>query len=190
MPAKFLWRRRGVIVRRALNLATALLLCSLLLPLSPQPRAPLLSGPSPGEAEWTPLQRRHVRIVARSRPALSWPLTGPITSGFGPRWGRWHRGIDLAAPAGTPVRAAASGQVSGVGWTEDYGRTVEINHGGGTSSFYAHLSRVLVEPGQRVERGTIVSTVGRTGRTTGPHLHFEIRLEGEPVDPLLLLPPP
>lgn len=125
-----------------------------------------------------------VAVASRSRPVLARPLAGPITSRFGPRWGRMHCGIDIAAPVGTPVGAAAAGMVKRVAWVGGYGYTVEIDHGGGVATFYAHLSRALVRPGQHVEKGEAVGRVGETGRVTGPHLHFELRLDGEPVDPL------
>lgn len=95
-----------------------------------------------------------------------------------------HCGIDIGALAGTPIGAAAAGVVKRVAWIGGYGYTVEIDHGGGATTFYAHLSRALVRPGQDVEKGEPVGRVGETGRVTGPHLHFELRLDGEPVDPL------
>lgn len=133
--------------------------------------------------------RDAVAVASRSRPALTWPLAGPITSRFGPRWGRMHAGIDIGAPAGTPVVAAAAGVVRRVAWIGGYGYTVEIGHGGGVTTFYGHLSRALVHPDQEVEKGEPVGSVGTTGRVTGPHLHFELRLDGEPVDPLPYLSP-
>jgi murein DD-endopeptidase MepM/ murein hydrolase activator NlpD len=128
--------------------------------------------------------RNVAAVASRGRPLLAWPLAGPVTSGFGLRWGRIHCGIDIGSPAGTPVGAAAAGVVKRVAWIVGYGYTVEIDHGGGVTTFYAHLSRAAVQPGQEVEKGQMVGRVGETGRTTGPHLHFELRLDGEPVDPL------
>lgn len=133
--------------------------------------------------------RDAVAVASRSRPVLTWPLGGPITSRFGPRWGRMHGGIDIGAPVGTPVGAAAAGVVRRVAWIGGYGYTVEISHGGGVTTFYAHLSRALVRPDQEVEKGEPVGSVGTTGRVTGPHLHFELRIDGEPVDPLPYLSP-
>lgn len=131
--------------------------------------------------------RGRVEVAARHRPLLSWPVPGPVTSRFGPRWSKMHSGIDIGASVGTPVQAAASGRVTRVAWIGGYGYTVEIDHGGGCTTFYAHLSRVLVRGGEEVERGQPIGSVGETGRVTGPHLHFELRLDGEPTDPLPLL---
>jgi len=147
-------------------------------PPPPSEAAGTMSTPTTGPA------RDVVAAASRSRPLLAWPLAGSITSGFGPRWGRHHWGIDIASPAGTQVGAAAAGVVKRVAWISGYGYTVEIDHGGGVTTFYAHLSRAGVRPGQEVEKGQIVGRVGETGRTTGPHLHFELRLDGQPVDPL------
>lgn len=116
-----------------------------------------------------------------------WPMdTGRISSWFGSR-GRWdwHEGVDIAAPVGTPVRAADRGVVILAGWYGAYGRTVMVDHGGGRRvTLYGHLSRVAVEVGQQVDKGQVVGYVGCTGRCTGPHLHFEIRIDGRAVDPL------
>ncbi|WP_217634931.1 M23 family metallopeptidase [Micromonospora pattaloongensis] len=106
-----------------------------------------------------------------------------MSSEFGPRWGRQHEGIDIAAAAGTPVRAAAGGVVRKASWYGDYGNTVIIDHGGGVSTLYAHNSALSVRPGQRVEAGQEIAAVGSTGDSTGPHLHFEVEVEGRPVDP-------
>ena len=120
-----------------------------------------------------------------------WPLRGNISSGFGwrtnPMGGsgnEHHDGVDIPARTGTPIRAAGGGVVSYSGWQSGYGRIVIINHGGGKSTFYAHNSRNAVEVGQRVERGDIIAYVGSTGRSTGPHLHFEVRVNGRPVNPV------
>jgi murein DD-endopeptidase MepM/ murein hydrolase activator NlpD len=96
---------------------------------------------------------------------------------------RFHTGIDYPAPMGTPVVAARDGVVSAVGPLAGYGNVVELSHGQGVSTLYAHLSQILVEPGRRVTRGTTVGLVGRTGDATGPHLHFELRLRGAAIDP-------
>jgi peptidoglycan hydrolase-like protein with peptidoglycan-binding domain len=112
------------------------------------------------------------------------PVHGPITSPFGERWGRMHQGIDFGAPSGTPVGAGGRGTVSFAGWNSGgYGNLVVIDHRLGFQSWYAHLSSVSVRPGQRVSGGTRIGAVGSTGHSTGPHLHFEVRLRGTPIDP-------
>jgi len=123
-----------------------------------------------------------------SRGELDWPLRGRITSSFGMRWGRMHYGLDIAASHGTTVRAAASGEVIYSGWKGGYGNTVMIDHGNGLVTLYAHNSTLLVRVGQRVSAGQAIARVGSTGRSTGPHLHFEVRIDGKPQDPLLHLP--
>jgi peptidoglycan hydrolase-like protein with peptidoglycan-binding domain len=119
---------------------------------------------------------------------LAWPLQAPLTSPFGPRGDGFHPGIDLAAPTGTPVYAARSGEVVWAGPFDGYGYLVTIAHGEGERSMYAHLSRIDVSVGVRVGQGVRVGAVGATGEATGPHLHFEVRVRGASVDPLLALP--
>ncbi|MDQ3936592.1 MAG: M23 family metallopeptidase, partial [Actinomycetota bacterium] len=112
------------------------------------------------------------------------PVRGPITSPFGERWGRLHAGIDFGASTGTPVGAGGRGTVSFAGWNSGgYGNLVVIDHRLGFQSWYAHLSSVSVRSGQRVSGGTRIGAVGSTGHSTGPHLHFEVRHNGTPVDP-------
>jgi murein DD-endopeptidase MepM/ murein hydrolase activator NlpD len=113
-----------------------------------------------------------------------WPLSGPITSPFGMRWGTLHPGIDIGVPTGTPIHAAASGKVIWCGWMSGYGNLVMIDHGGGLASLYGHQSRIAASCGENVSQGQLIGYVGCTGFCTGPHLHFEIRLNGSPVDPL------
>jgi len=123
-----------------------------------------------------------------------WPLEGPITSPFGmrvhPVYGkrRMHTGIDIAAPAGTPVRAALGGRVAHAGWAGELGLAVALDHGDGQFTVYGHLSKVLVEAGQTVRTGEVLGLVGSTGTSTGPHLHFAVWEWGRPVDPLKWLP--
>lgn len=123
-----------------------------------------------------------------------WPVRGTISSPFGPRihpiYGvpSFHTGIDIAVPEGTPVRAAAAGTVTFAGWHEGFGVLVVIDHGNGYESFYAHLSKLLVGAGQSVSAGDVIALSGNTGLSTGPHLHFEVRYLGTPVDPRPLLP--
>ncbi|BAD39053.1 M23 family metallopeptidase [Symbiobacterium thermophilum] len=121
--------------------------------------------------------------------AFAWPVTAPISSPFGPRWGRHHNGIDLAADHGEPIRASRAGEVLLAGEVEGYGLTVVIGHDDGTRTLYAHASALLVEAGEWVEQGQPIARVGSTGNSTGPHLHFEIIVGDRPVDPLDYLPP-
>jgi murein DD-endopeptidase MepM/ murein hydrolase activator NlpD len=128
---------------------------------------------------------------ARSIPTL-WPVHGAVSSGFG--WRRspyggaaeWHPGIDITAPYGTPVRATADGEVAFAGRDRGYGALVVLDHGA-TRTRYAHLSAIWVRPGQTVLRGEPLGALGGTGRATGPHLHYEVRLGSEPFDPECLL---
>lgn len=119
-----------------------------------------------------------------------WPAKGVLTSRFGPRWGRMHKGIDIAAPVGTPIFAAASGEVISAGWNSGgYGNLVKIRHADGSVTFYAHNSKIFVASGQYVEQGQQISAMGSTGRSTGPHLHFEVRPGGgDAVNPIAFLP--
>jgi len=121
----------------------------------------------------------------KSQPTYMFPLTNwEVTSNFGYRWGRLHAGTDVKADVGTTVRASRAGQVTSAGWIGGYGNCVIIDHGDGVQTRYGHLSQVLVSVGQYVEQGEQIALSGNTGRSTGPHLHFEIRINGEPVDPL------
>jgi murein DD-endopeptidase MepM/ murein hydrolase activator NlpD len=118
-----------------------------------------------------------------SSSGLIWPVSGPITSGFGWRWGRMHEGIDIGAACGTPIRAAAAGTVVYAGWMDGYGNIVVIDHGGGLATAYAHQSAIYASGGS-VSQGQVIGAVGSTGHSTGCHLHFEVRVNGTPVDPL------
>ena len=137
------------------------------------------------------------RVAGRSVPGLKprsdrsgfvWPVNGPVASAFGPRgfWG-WHSGVDIKAPQGQPIHAAAAGTVLFSGWQSSYGRVIKIAHGDGFSSVYAHNLRNFVKAGDRVEPGTVIGAVGRTGRATANHVHFEIRRQGRAQNPLPLL---
>lgn len=119
-----------------------------------------------------------------SAAGFVWPTSGTVTSGFGPRWGRMHEGLDIAAPTGTPVTAAASGTVIVAGGQGGYGNLVVIDHGGGLATAYAHQSRLAVQVGDSVTQGGVVGYVGSTGNSTGPHLHFEVRVGGAARDPV------
>jgi murein DD-endopeptidase MepM/ murein hydrolase activator NlpD len=120
---------------------------------------------------------------------FSWPVTGTITSPFGWRSNpfggapEFHQGLDIAAPSGTTVTAAAGGTIIMAQWYGGYGNYILIDHGGGYSTGYGHLSAIYVSVGQSVQRGQAIGAVGSTGQSTGPHLHFEVRIAGKPVDP-------
>lgn len=127
---------------------------------------------------------RYSRLASRSSHYFDWPLTGVITSGFGWRKKEFHHGLDLAAPTGTPIKAIEAGKVLFSGWKNRiYGNTVIIDHGAGITSWYAHNSKNLVQEGDWVKPGQVVALVGSTGRSTGPHLHLEIRIDDQAVDP-------
>jgi len=119
-----------------------------------------------------------------SASGFIWPVNGPVTSGFGMRWGRMHEGIDIGVASGTPIQAAASGRVVYSGWMDGYGNLVAIDHGRGISTAYAHQSSIAVGNGQTVSQGQVIGYVGCTGHCFGPHLHFEVRINGSAVDPL------
>jgi murein DD-endopeptidase MepM/ murein hydrolase activator NlpD len=119
-----------------------------------------------------------------SSAGLIWPVSGPITSPFGPRWGSFHPGIDIGVPYGTPIEAAAAGTVIYCGWESGYGNLVVIDHGGNLATAYGHQSRIGVSCGEHVSQGQVIGYVGCTGYCFGPHLHFEVRINGSVVDPL------
>lgn len=115
---------------------------------------------------------------------MIWPVSGPITSPFGMRWGSLHPGLDIGAPMGTPIRAAAAGRVLVASYDGGYGNLVVLDNGGSIATAYAHQSSIAVTVGQEVAQGQVIGYVGSTGFSTGPHLHFEVRVNGVPVDPL------
>ena len=119
-----------------------------------------------------------------SSAGLIWPASGPVTSPFGWRWGRMHDGIDIGASYGAPIHAAASGTIIYCGWESGYGNLTVIDHGGNLATAYGHQSSIAVTCGQQVTQGQVIGYVGSTGHSTGPHLHFEVRINGAPVDPL------
>ena len=128
------------------------------------------------------------RFHTNVQPSI-WPVEGRLMGGFGERTdpfsgeGAMHTGVDISAPTGTPVRATADGIVALAAWSSGYGQLVVVDHGGGLQTYYAHLSRFSVIEGQEVRRGDQVGAVGSTGRVTAPHLHYEVRIGGAPVNP-------
>ncbi len=121
---------------------------------------------------------------------FDWPARGVLSSGYGPRRGRMHKGIDIAAPVGTPIFAAAPGEVVSAGWNNGgYGNLVKVSHPNGSLTLYAHNSKILVSKGQQVQQGQKISEMGSTGYSTGPHLHFELHHQGRgAVNPIAFLP--
>ena len=126
------------------------------------------------------------RPAHRSR--FAWPVQGVLVSRFGTRGSEHHDGIDIAAPEGSPIEAAAAGEVIFAGTQRGYGNIAIVDHGGGEATVYAHCERLLVRQGQAVTAGEVIARVGRTGRATGPHLHFEVREHAHARNPLLFLP--
>ena len=125
--------------------------------------------------------------AAGPAPIFSWPLLGRITSRFGPRGNEFHHGLDIAGEAGEVIKAAQSGRVESAGSRPFYGETLIIAHEDGYKTLYAHLSKYLVNQGDNIEKGQEIGQVGATGRATGPHLHFEVRINDHAVDPLSYL---
>ena len=122
--------------------------------------------------------------IKRGSGQLIWPANGPVSSPFGPRWGRLHAGIDIPLSEGTPLRASDSGRVALAGWVGGYGNYTCIQHTSSMSTCYAHQSRLGTSVGASVKQGQVIGYSGNTGNSTGPHLHFEVRINGNPVDPL------
>lgn len=118
---------------------------------------------------------------------LTKPSRGGISSYFGYRWGKLHKGLDIAAAIGTPIYAAADGTVESASWDSGYGNLIKLSHGSGIETLYGHTSKMVVKAGQQVKRGQLIGYVGSTGHSTGPHVHFEVRLNGTAVNPLKYL---
>jgi murein DD-endopeptidase MepM/ murein hydrolase activator NlpD len=140
--------------------------------LAAQIRASQAPAPTSGGGDSTP-----------SSSGFIWPVNGTVTSGFGMRWGRMHEGIDIAAPTGTAIHAAAAGTIIFAGVMSGYGNIVVIDHGGGIATAYGHMSAIWAGGGS-VSQGQSIGAVGCTGHCTGPHVHFEVRVNGSPVDPM------
>ncbi len=144
-------------------------------------------------ANFSVFSRKYPRLWrAHARPSL-WPVAGYFTSYFGKRtdpfsgMGAFHPGVDIHANYGDPVHAAGDGVVTRAGWAGRYGKLVVIDHGSGITTYYAHLSEIEVIVGQEVRRGQVIGAVGETGRANGPHLHYEVRQGGNPVNPYIFL---
>ncbi len=175
---------------------------------APKPKPQLVAIAPAGSETYAPLVRSSVgKMVSPGLPPLGkpdaylpsnngkfngyiWPAKGMLTSGYGWRWGRMHKGIDIAAPVGTPVVSAAPGKVITAGWNDGgYGNLVEVQHADGSVTLYGHNSRILVKVGQAVAQGQQIAEMGSTGYSTGPHSHFEVHLPGRgAVNPVAHLP--
>lgn len=142
-----------------------------------------------GEKIFVPGGRyRAVQTVSRAVHArFVWPTVGEFSSAYGYRWGRIHAGIDIANDIGTSIRAARAGRVSSAGWQSGYGYTIVIDHSNGYSTLYAHLNDFAISQGQYVQTGQMIGYMGSTGNSTGPHLHFEVRVNDKPVNPMSFL---
>lgn len=165
------------------------------------PGAPVLFEPVPPKSVQTKQLRdvrlrrfaepeAHVQEEWTSEPSI-WPVEHPerqVISRYGPRGQREHKGMDIKAPTGTPIMAAADGTVTYAGTRSGYGLVVEINHGDGVDTRYAHLERIDATVGQVVRQGDHIGTLGGTGRVTTPHLHYEVLIDGESYNPWLFLP--
>ncbi|WP_068116672.1 M23 family metallopeptidase [Tropicimonas marinistellae] len=132
------------------------------------------------------LDRMNLYRIAAEKAPFGMPLKDSFrfTSGFGPRWGRMHNGTDFAAGHGTPIYATADGVVTTAGWHSGFGRMVKIRHEFGLETWYGHMSRLRVKEGQRVSKGQRIGDMGNTGRSTGTHLHYEVHVNGKPVNPM------
>lgn len=136
------------------------------------------------------LIKKAAQQAVKSSGPLMWPVPGGVTSAYGYRIHpifhvrKMHTGVDLHAPMGQPIKAANGGTVIFAGWRGGYGKCTIISHGGGLSTLYAHQSEILVSAGRQVKRGEVIGKVGSTGYSTGPHLHFEVRVDGSPVNPM------
>ncbi len=144
----------------------------------------------PGQEIYIPQGGEVSRSGSASSARLIWPVLGTVTSGWGyrTRFEKFHYGLDIAAPTGTPIKAVRGGVVEFAGWKNGYGYCVFLDHGDGMKTAYGHASKLYVKRGQRVEQGQTIAAVGSTGFSTGPHVHFEVRINGRLVDPATVLP--
>lgn len=135
------------------------------------------------------MDRINLYRIAAERAPFDIPVRAAnrMSSSFGPRWGRMHEGTDFAAPIGTPTYATADGVVTEAGWASGYGRLIKIRHEFGIETRFAHLNKINVKVGQKVSRGEHIGDIGNSGRSTGPHLHYEIRVGGKPVNPMIYI---
>ncbi|MCR3921519.1 MAG: M23 family metallopeptidase [Firmicutes bacterium] len=143
---------------------------------------PVVQTPTRVVASRTPTR------VSNSSGIFVWPTKGYISSGYGPRWGKFHYGLDIAANTGTPIVAVASGTVTDAGWRQGYGYMVRIEHSSGWVSVYGHSSKLYVKAGQYVQGGQQIAAIGQTGNATGPHVHLELIKNGKHQNPLNHLP--
>ncbi len=141
----------------------------------------------PARARPIALTNTSSRGLTRESGLFGWPIMGTITSAYGWRKSGFHHGLDIAGKVGDPIRAAANASVEHAGYQPIYGQTIILKHENGKKTVYAHLEKIYVKKGQEVKQGKIIGTVGTSGRTTGPHLHFEIRVGDETINPLQLL---
>ena len=196
------WTNRNVWTLLVLILAGTLVGCnSLSSGEGADPGKPILFDPVPPVSGQTKSLRdvrfrrfapveEHVPEEWTPEPSI-WPLEHPerqVISRFGPRGQRDHKGMDIKAPTGTPNVASADGEVTFAGTRSGYGLVVEINHGDGVGSLYAHLNEILIEAGAVVKQGDNIGTLGATGNASTPHLHYEVLIDGEIYDPWLFLP--
>jgi murein DD-endopeptidase MepM/ murein hydrolase activator NlpD len=145
----------------------------------------LLDAPAVPVPTRAPVRATRARRLAPP-PAPLWvrPGVGHLTSSYKWRWGRMHTGIDLAGPFGSPIRAVTAGKVLEAGYESGYGYIVKLEHADGTITYYAHCSKLRVDAGERVTAGEQIAEEGNTGHSTGPHLHFEVRVDGNPINPI------
>ena len=157
--------------------------------------APTTTAPAPGQPPAPTTTRPPAAPTTTATPTttrpsggdrLRWPVSGPVTSPYGPRWGTFHKGIDIGAGMGTPIAAAGSGTIFFSGQMDGYGNVILLDHGNGIVTLYAHQSQLIATKGQYVDTGATIGLVGSTGNSTGPHLHFEVRTgsNGVAVDPM------